>query len=137
MPHKPPFTSPDARHADNRLLESLQRRREGVAAPEPLVPGVRAVDANTELIAQAKGALMFKYRIDSWAALAVLVHWARVTRTPVRIVAHTLMHAICAGNPQTEVQQGPLIRWLEAQLQDDDPHLADLPTTPVWSRART
>ena len=131
----PQITSPDARHADNRLLEALQRRRDSVAAPGPSVPGLPANDTNTVLVEQAKGALMFKYGIDSYQALALLVRWARVTRTPLRTVAHTLMHGICEGNPQTEVRQRPLIRWLEAQLRDGVPHLAELPTAPIGPRA--
>ena len=111
--------TPDARRAANRLLEALQRGRDGAAAPDQCVPGSRATDARTALIEQAKGALMLRYGIDSHQAFAVLVRWAQATHTPVRTVAHTLLHGICEGNPQTEVRQRALTRWLEAQLRAD------------------
>lgn len=94
------------------------------AAPEPFAPGLRAVDAGCAIVEQARGALMLHYGIDSYQALAVLVRWARVTRTSLRTIAHTFLHGICEGNPQTENRQRPLIRWLEDQLRLGDPELA-------------
>jgi ANTAR domain len=91
----------------------------------------------TALIEQAKGALMLRYGVDSHQAFAVLVRWARVTRAPVRTIAHALLHGICEGSSQTEVRQRPLIRWLEAQLRAGDPDLAPLPPTPVRPRTGT
>jgi hypothetical protein len=126
--------TPDAQRTANRLLEALQRGRDGAAAPDPCVPGPRAIDAKTALMEQAKGALMLRYGVDSHQAFAVLVRWAQVSHTPVRTVAHTLLHGICEGNPQTGVRQGALIRWLQAQLRDDVPDMADLPAAPVSPR---
>jgi len=129
--------TPDAQRAANRLLEALQRGRDSGAVPEPCVPGPRTIDASTALIEQAKGALMLRYGVDSHQAFAVLVRWAQAARTPVRTVAHTLLHGICEGNPQTEVRQRALIRWLEAQLRDDVPGTTDLPMAPVIRRIGT
>lgn len=129
--------TPDAQRAANRLLEALQRGRDSGAVAEPCVPGPRTIDASTALIEQAKGALMLRYGVDSHQAFAVLVRWAQSSRTPVLTVAHTLLHGICEGNPQTEVRQRALIRWLEAQLRDDVPGAADLPMAPVTRRIGT
>lgn len=123
----------DARRTANRLLEALQRGRDGAAGDQAL-PGLRATEAGTARIEQAKGALMMRYGVDSHQALAVLVHWAQVTGTPVPTIAHTLMHGICEGNPSTEAQHRPLVRWLTAQLRDGDPDLPQLPVTPIWLR---
>jgi hypothetical protein len=132
----PLLISLDSRRTANRQLEALQRTRDGAGAPEPCMPGLRAVDAHTALIEQAKGALMLRYGVDSCQALAVLVRWARMTGTPVRTIAHTLLHGICEGNAQTEARQRPLVRWLEAQLRTGDPDVAQ-PPGPVWSRTGT
>ena len=136
MPAKRLLSTGDARHAGDHLLEALQRSRDAdtAAAPERVVPGLPEIDVNPAIIEQAKGALMLHYGINSCQAFAVLVRWSRVTHNPVDIVAHTLLHGICEGNPQTETRQRPLIRWLEDQLRHGDPDLARLPTTPVWSR---
>jgi hypothetical protein len=112
----------------NGLIDALPRERvaDGAVVTEPSVLGLRETDANSALIERAKGALMLFYGVDSHQALAVLVGWARMSRTPVRLIADTLLRGICEGNPQTEVRQRPLIRWLEAQLRDGDPGRAQL-----------
>ena len=115
-------TYDDAEPSTSVLLEKLLRSR--AAAPEPFASGLSAVDASCTSVEQAKGALMLHYGIDSFQALAVLVRWARVTRTPVRTIAQTFLHGICEGNPQTETRQRPLIRWLEDQLRLGVPGLA-------------
>lgn len=124
----------DARRTANRLLEALQRGRDGVAAADQAAPGLRAAEAHTARVEQAKGALMMRYGVDSHQALAVLVHWAHVTGAPVPTIAHTLLHGICEGNPQTELRHRPLVRWLTHQLRDGDPDLPQLPATPFWLR---
>ena len=136
MPAKQLPSTGDARHASDRLLEALQRSRDAdsAAAPERVVPGLREIDVNPAIIEQAKGALMLRYGINSYQALSVLVRWSRVTRTPVDTIAHTLLHGICEGNPQTETRQRPLIRWLEDRLRYGDPDLAGPPMAPFWSR---
>lgn len=130
MPTDPLVVSHDFRHADNRLLESLQRRRDG-AADRASDPGART-DATSALVEQAKGALMMRYGVDSYQALALLVRWAHITHAPVPTIAHALLRGICEGNPQIEVRHRPLIRWLEAQLRDGNPDPAQ--PTPVWPR---
>ena len=106
-------------------------RRRPHRRTQALVPELRAIDANRAVIEQAKGALMLHYRINSYQAFAVLVRWSRVTQLPVRTIAHTLVHGICEGNPQTEVRHQPLIRWLEDQLRHTDPDPERIPTEPV------
>lgn len=123
--------------ASDGLLEALRRRREiDRAAAEPLAPGLRAVDANRAIVERAKGALMLRYGIDSHQAFAVMVRWARVTRTPVTVIAQTLMRGICEGNPQTELRQRSLVRWLEEQLRNGDPELAHRRAAPSWPPVR-
>jgi len=125
--------TPDARRTANRLLDALQHQRiaDDAAGTEPSALGPCEIGANTALIEQAKGALMLHYGVDSHQAFAVLVGWARVSRTPVPTIAHTLLRGICEGNPQTEARQGPLMRWLEAQLLDRDPDHAHHRTAPA------
>ena len=120
--------TPDARRTSNRLLEVLQRERaaDGAAATGPAVLGSWEIHAKPALVEQAKGALMLHFGIDSHQAFAVLVGWARITRTPVPTIAHALLRGICEGNAQTEVRHRALIRWLEAQLRDGDPGHAQL-----------
>lgn len=134
MTTEPVLNAHEARRSANRLLEALQRGRD--AEPVQSFPGL-PMDATTAGIEQAKGALMLRYGVDSHQALAVLVRWGRVTRTPVHTVAHTLLHGICEGNPQTQARQQPLIRWLNGQLRDGDPDLPTLPDGPVWERTTT
>jgi hypothetical protein len=139
MATDPRLLTTDARSTANRLLDALQRERiaDVAAATEPSDLGLFEIDAHTALIEQAKGALMLHYGIDSHQAFAVLVGWAQTTRTPVRTIAHTLLRGICEGNPQTEVRQRPLMRWLEAQLRDGDPGHAQLPDGAGPSRTGT
>lgn len=108
MPIDASLLTPDARRAANLQL--------AVAAGASDL-GPREVDARPTVVEQAKGALMLHYGIDSHQALAVLVGWARTSRTPVVQIAHALLRGICEGNPQTEVRQRELLRWLEAQLR--------------------
>ena len=121
MPAESLLNTPTAQRSANRLLEALQRGHDAEAAAHPSEPRLRLVDAHTATIEQAKGALMLRYGVDSHQAFAVLVRWARVTHTPVRTVAHTLLHGICEGNPETERRQRSLVRWLEDQLRNGDP----------------
>ena len=78
---------------------------------------------------------MLRYGIDSHQAFAVLLGWARTTRTPVVVIAHTLLRGICEGNPETEMRQRSLVRWLEDQLRNGDPGLGRPAQPPVWLRA--
>lgn len=123
MPTDPRLITPAARRTANLLLDVLQRGRaaDGAAVTAPSVLGPCDVAANPALIEQAKGALMLHYGIDSHQALAVLIGWARTSRTPVPTIAHTLLRGICEGNPQTEARHQALMRWLEAQLRAGDP----------------
>ena len=89
------------------------------------------------LLERAKGALMMRYGIDSYQALAVLVHWSRQARTPLSLVAHTLVHGICEGNPQTAARERALARWLEQQLRHHDVDLVRSTSPPVDARPVT
>ena len=133
MSTAPLLLTPDARRTANRLLDVLQRERlrGGAAATDSSVVGPCGIDAGSALIERAKGALMLHYGVDSHQAFAVLVGWARTSHTPVATIAHTLLRGICEGNPQTEVRQRALVRWLEAQLRDCDLGPAQLRTAPV------
>ncbi|ANH36668.1 ANTAR domain protein [Nocardioides dokdonensis FR1436] len=128
--------TPDARRSANRLLDVLQRERaaDGAAGTDRSLPASCEINASPALIEQAKGALMLFYGIDSHQAFAVLVGWARMSRTPVPTVAHTFLRGVCEGNPQTAVRQRALLRWLEAQLRDGDPDHARVPSAPTRLR---
>lgn len=114
MPTDPRLITPDVRRTANRLLDVLQRTRvaDGAAAPNPSSLGQHEIHASPALIEQAKGALMLRFGIDSHQAFGVLVGWARMSRTPVPTIAHTLLRGICEGDPQTKVRQRALVRWL-------------------------
>jgi hypothetical protein len=135
MPDNHLLTADDARPTADRLLESLRQWRDAdiSGAPEPFVRDLRAIDANRAVIEHAKGALMLRYGIDSYQAFAVMVRWSHLTRIPVHTIAHTLVHGICEGSPQTEHRHAPLMRWLEDQLRHNDPDLARIPAPRVWS----
>ena len=120
MPPDPRLVTPDARRTANRLLDVLQRER-SAADTDPSDLGRPEIHATLALIERAKGALMLHYGVDSHQAFAVLVGWARVSHAPLPTIAHTLLRGICEGDPQTEIRQRALMRWLEAQLRDRDP----------------
>ena len=127
----------DAPRSANVLVDDLQRERlaRRAADADPYGLGPCELGINPALIEQAKGALMLHFGIDSHQAFAVLLGWARTSHTPVVVIAHTLLRGICEGNPQTEVRQRALVRWLEAQLRDGAPDHAQARTAP--SRWRT
>lgn len=135
MPTAPLLLTADARRTANRLLDVLERERiaDGPAATKASVLGPCGIDARSALIERAKGALMLHYGIDSHQAVAVLIGWARTSHTPVATIAHTLLRGICEGNPQTEVRQRALVRWLEAQLRNWDLGHGQLRTAPARS----
>lgn len=122
-----------AQRASDNLLEALRRWRaaDKAVAPGPTtVPGPRVIDANRPVVERAKGVLMMRYGIDSYQAFAVMVRWSRLTRTPVLTIAQTLLRGICEGNPQTEIRQHKLIRWLEDQLRHGGPVATRIPPAP-------
>lgn len=133
MPTSPLLLTPDERRTANRLLDVLQRERvaDGAAVTQPSILGPGGIDAHSVLIERARGALMLHYGIDSHQAVAVLIGWARTSRTPVSTIARALLRGICEGDPQTEVRQRALVRWLEAQLRDSDPDPVPRRTAPV------
>lgn len=130
MSTEPPVPTSSAHPSAIRRVEVVQRERSADLAPatDLFVPEACETDANPALLEQAKGALMLHFGVDSHQAHALLVSWARMSRAPVPTVAHTLMRGICEGNPQTEVRQRPLMRWLEAQLRNGDPDHARIRT---------
>ena len=110
MPTAPLLLTPDARRTANRLLDVLQRERiaDGAAVTQPSVLGPGGIDAHSELIERAKGALMLHYGIDSHQAFAVLIGWARTSRAPVphhrpRIAARDLRGQSADRGPTTGV----------------------------------
>ena len=86
------------------------------------------------LLEHAKGALMMRYGIDSYQALAVLVHWSHASHTPLPVIANTQNHGICEGNPQTAARQRALVRWLEQALRQHDVDLVRSTSPPVNRR---
>lgn len=130
MSTEPPVPTSKTQHPAIRLAEVSQRVQSAdlPLATDLFVPESCETDANPALLEQAKGALMLHFGVDSHQAHALLVRWARMSRAPVPTIAHTLMRGICEGNPQTEVRQRPLMRWLEAQLRNGDPDHARIRT---------
>ena len=135
IPQQRPITD-GTRRASEDLLEALRRWRaaDRSTAGSP-APGLRLIDANRVVVEQAKGALMLRYGIDSHQAFALMVRWSRVTRTSVPDLAHTLLHGVCEGNPETERRQRSLVRWLEDQLRNGDPEPGRPAQPPIWLRA--
>ena len=130
MSADPYFLTPDAPRTANRLLEVLQRERI-VSATDQRDVGPSEIHATLALIEQAKGALMLHYGVDSHQAFAVLVGWSRMSHTPMTTIAHTLLRGICEGNPQIEIRQRALLRWLESQLRERDPARAPRRAAPA------
>ena len=128
MPTKHLSTSPiarttdDARGTSDALLEALERWREAdrSAAPTPLAPRLRAIDAHRVVIEQARAELMRRNGIDSYQAFAVMVRWSRATHTPVHRIAQTLLDGPCEANPRTQLRQR-MLRWLEGPFCRVDP----------------
>lgn len=111
------------RHPNDGLLDSLQRWRDAdrAAEPESVIPGLRVIEAHRATIERAKAALMLRYELDPLPAFAVLVHWSRLTHTPVHTLAETLVHGLRNADPWTVIRDRQLIRWLEEQLLKADP----------------
>jgi hypothetical protein len=118
-----------------RPRDLLHREEANMAVHHPLDVDAARATGDGLVMEHAKGALMLRYGIDSHQALAVLLSWARTTHTPVQTVAHTLVHGICEGSPQTELRQGPLMRWLESRLRLNDPCPQESLAPSTWSRA--
>lgn len=132
----PQNVTPDARRTANRLVDELERERIARrAAPDSSALGSWEFDVKPAHIEQAKGALMLHFGVNSHQAFAVLLGWARTSQTSVAVIVHTLLRGVCEGNPQTEMRQRALVRWLEVQLSDDGPDDAQL--SAVTSRWRT
>lgn len=91
----------DARQSGTALLDALQQWRDAAwsAASECHVPERRVIDANRADIERAEGALMRRYRLDALQAFALMVRWARLTRTPVHTIAKTLVQGIDDADP--------------------------------------
>lgn len=130
MSTDPDFLTPDARRTANRLLEVLQRERI-VSASDQRDVGPCEIHGTFALIEQAKGALMLYYGIDSHQAFAVLVGWSRISHAPLTTIAHTLLRGICEGNPQIDIRQRALLRWLASQLRERDPAHAQRRAAPA------
>jgi hypothetical protein len=114
------------------LDTDVHPHRADLATPSSAPSSVPALAFEGELLMEhAKGALMLRYGIDSCQALAVLVHWARGSSTSLEVVAHTLVHGICEGNPQTAARQRPLMRWLEQELRQHDLDLVRATSPPA------
>lgn len=138
-PADPQVRTAHARRAATRPLAGLPRERiDDVPATDPSDVAKYVIDGELALIEQAKGALMLFYGVDSDRAFGVLLGWARMSRTPVPTIAHTLMHGICEGDPQASVRQPALMRWLEAQLRHADPgHAHSVGRRPIAHRQET
>lgn len=116
-------------------LDTHPQRPRAERKPVPAASSLPPLASEGELVMErAKGALMLRYGIDSCQALAVLVHWSRGSDTSLELVAHTLVHGICEGNPQTAVRQRPLMRWLEQQLRHHDLDLVRATSPPGPAR---
>ena len=124
-----------ASRIEDRLLASIGQWRDAASDEKSshLVPALRAIESHRPVVEQAKGALAFRYGIDSHQAFALMVRWSRTVHAPVHVIAHTLIHGICEGDSQTERQQRPLMRWLEQQLRDNDPEPTQTERHPGWS----
>lgn len=111
-----------ARRPGPGLLDALHHWRDTAWTPtsERHVSEHRAIDANRATIERAKGALMRRYGMDSFQAFSLMVRWARLSHTPVHIVAKTLAQDIDEADSQPERRHSPLIRWLEGQLRPVD-----------------
>jgi hypothetical protein len=82
--------------------------------------------AEEAVVEQAKGALMLRYGVGSFEALAALVRWSQDVDVPVVRIARILMRGVCQGRTPPDDQGRWLLRWLEQRLREDIPGQTEL-----------
>jgi ANTAR domain len=75
------------------------------------------IDSDRFVVEQAKGAVMLRYGVGSYEALAAMARWAREAHVTIEDVAHALVKGICQGRVTPETQG--IVRWLEQRLRTD------------------
>jgi hypothetical protein len=75
------------------------------------------IDSDRFVVEQAKGAVMLRYGVGSYEALAAMARWAREAHVTIEDVAHALVKGICQGRVTPETQG--MVRWLEQRLRSD------------------
>jgi ANTAR domain len=76
---------------------------------------LREAVANRAVIEQAKGALIWRFRISDEAAFAVLKRWSQTSNVKLHTVADTLVHGVCRGDTSRQ-QMSELADWLREQV---------------------
>ncbi len=100
----------------SEVLDGAGEPRGNIRSPgPPRTTPQRAATGSTEIIEQAKGALILRYGTNADHAFDVLLRWSQDTDIDVGTVADNLVTAVRQG------RLGPrhdptLVRWLEEQL---------------------
>lgn len=93
---------------------------------------ITGIDSDRVVVEQAKGAIMLRYGVSSYEALAAMARWAREAHVTIEDVAHALIKGICQGRVTPEIQG--MVRWLEQRLRGDigeaPPTAAPAPAVP-------
>ena len=90
------------------LLQALRGARASRTADTPdHLSDPSAIHAGGAVIERAKGALMMRYGIDSYQALAVLVRWARVAQLPCATSRTRSSMASARATPRPRRESAP------------------------------
>jgi hypothetical protein len=88
--------------------ENAELRRENSQLREAL--GTRAV------IEQAKGALIWRFRLSDDAAFALLRRWSQSSNVKLHTVADILVNVVCRGETTHRRWASELADWLRAEV---------------------
>jgi hypothetical protein len=88
-------------------------RRENSQLREAL--GTRAV------IEQAKGALIWRFRLSDDAAFALLRRWSQSSNVRLHTVADILVNVVCRGETTQRTWASELADWLRAEVAEPQP----------------
>ena len=81
---------------------------------------LREAVANRAVIDQAKGALMWRFRLSDDAAFAVLKRWSQTSNVKLHTVADTLVNGVCRGDTG-RTGMSELADWLREQVGEPPP----------------
>ena len=79
---------------------------------------LREAVANRAVIDQAKGALMWRFRLSEDAAFAVLRRWSQTSNVKLHTVADALVNVVCRGERTRSTE---LADWLREQVGEPPP----------------
>jgi hypothetical protein len=103
----------------DRLVVSVRAWDKIPSAPPQRTPRRGQLDRDRITLERAKGAVMFRYGVNSHVAFAMIARWSRTAEIPIM----TLATALVAGsveNGDFSEDQPSLDEWLGSQFVEDD-----------------